>query len=191
MTESHSRAAGIVMTPASIMRRSVAILAGALFVALAAQIAVPLPGNPVPITFQVLAVLLVGGLMGPALGAASLTVYLLLGIAGLPVFAPPGAPGLARLIGPTGGYLLAYPFAAALAGRLVADGRDWGRLAIGLVAATVAIHLGGIAQLTLLTGDLGAAVTLGSVPFLLGDLLKIVIAGLLIRRFAATTRALL
>src|SRR5256714_3890691 len=95
-----------------IIRRVAAVVLGALVVAAAAQVAVPLPGTPVPMTLQPLAVLLVGGMLGPGLGAASLMLYLALGAAGLPVFTPIGLPGVARLIGPTGGYLLSYPFAA-------------------------------------------------------------------------------
>src|SRR5207249_10368368 len=94
------------------LRRGVAVLLGTALVAAAAQIAVPLPGTPVPVTLQPLAVLVVGGLLGAPLGAASLLLYLALGAAGLPVFTPFGVPGLGRLLGPTGGYLLAYPLAA-------------------------------------------------------------------------------
>lgn len=181
----------LTMTPTSVVRRSLAILAGVVLVALGAQAAVPLPGTPVPLTLQVPAVLVVGGLLGPRLGAASMVVYLALGAAGLPVFAPIGVPGVARLFGPTGGYLLAYPLAAALVGLIAADPRHWGRLALGLVAGLVAIHAGGVAQLAILTGDVSAALALGSVPFLLGDLLKLLVAGLIVRRLATPTRALL
>src|SRR5260370_42596656 len=103
--------------------RVVAIVLGALLVAAAAQVSIPLPGTPVPMTLQPLAVLLVGGLLGARLGAASMVLYLTLGIAGLPVFTPT-VPllGIARLLGPTGGYLLAYPVAAWGAGRAVTPG---------------------------------------------------------------------
>jgi biotin transport system substrate-specific component len=88
-----SRTAHLTMTPTAVARRALAILAGALFVALAAQVAIPLPGTPVPVTLQVPAVLIVGGLLGPRLGAASMVVYLALGAAGLPFFAPTGGRG--------------------------------------------------------------------------------------------------
>lgn len=191
MNEIRTQAARLVMTPTGVMRRSIAILAGALLVALSAQAAVPLPGTPVPLTLQVPAVLIVGGLLGPRLGAASLAVYLVFGIAGAPVFAPVGAPGVARILGPTGGYLLALPLAAAVVGRVVGDGRSLGRLALGLVLGVLAIHAGGVAQLLVLTGDAGAALRLGSLPFLLGDLIKILVAGLIVSRFGSSTRALL
>ncbi len=183
--------ARLTMTPTTIVRRSLAILAGVLLVALGAQAAVPLPGTPVPVTLQVPAVLIVGALLGPRLGAASMVLYLAVGAAGAPVFAPAGVPGLARLLGPTGGYLLATPLAAALVGRLVTDPRSWGRLALGLVAGLLAIHTGGVAQLAVLTGDVSVALALGSLPFLLGDVLKLLVAGLIVRRFASTARALL
>jgi len=180
----------VTVTPATILRRALAALAGALLVALSAQAAVPLPGTAVPITLQVPAVLIVGIVLGPRLGALSMVVYLALGVAGLPVFAPAGAPGLARLIGPTGGYLLAFPLAASLVGQLAGDGRHRLRLAAGLVAGLVAIHAGGIAQLAVVTGgDLSAAARLGSLPFLVGDVIKLAVALLLVRRFAPAIRA--
>src|SRR5256714_13643622 len=100
-----------------IIRRVAAVVVGALVVAAAAQAAVPLPGTPVPMTLQPLAVLLVGGLLGGPLGALSMILYLAMGAAGLPVFTPT-VPliGVARLFGPTGGYLLAYPIAAYATG---------------------------------------------------------------------------
>ena len=173
------------------LRRTIAVVAGALFVALSAQLSVLLPGTPVPVTFQVPAVLIVGGLLGPGVGAASLAFYLVLGAAGLPVFAPFGLPGLARLFGPTGGYLLALPLAAAIAGVGARQPRHLGRLALGLVVGALAIHAGGIAQLAILGGDLSVALRLGSVPFLAGDVVKLLVAGLVVGRFSApVSRAL-
>ena len=173
-----------------ILRRVFAVVAGALLVAVGAQVAVPLPGTPVPITFQVPAVLLVGGLLGPRLGAASLVLYLAMGIGGLPVFAPTGPPGLARLVGPTGGYLLAMPLAAGLTGLLAAGGRSLGTVALGVVAGVVVIHLGGVAQLGALGLDMSDALRLGSLPFWASDVLKLTFAGLLIRKFGPQLKAL-
>ncbi len=188
-TTQATQTAPTVFTPARILRRSIAILAGALVVGLAAQFAVPLPGTPVPLTLQVPAVLLVAGLLGPRAGAASMIVYLGLGLAGLPVFAPVGPPGFARLLGPTGGYLLAYPVAAALAGQLMGDTRSWPRLGAALLMGLAAIHLGGTAQLAVLTGDPGNAWRLGSLPFLLLDVVKLLVVALLLRRFTHGFRA--
>lgn len=188
-TTEATRAAQIVFTPAHIVRRSVAILGGALLVGVAAQFAVPLPGTPVPLTLQVPAVLLAAGLLGPRAGAASMVVYLALGLAGVPVFAPVGPPGFARLLGPTGGYLLAYPVAAALTGQIVGNARSWLGLGAALLAGLAAIHAGGTAQLAVLTGDPGNALRLGSLPFLPLDLVKLMVVALLLRRFTATFRA--
>ncbi len=171
------------------LRRSAAVALGAAAVAVAAQVSVPLLGTPVPLTLQPLAVLVVGGLLGPGLGASSLILYLALGAAGLPVFTPFGAPGLARLLGPTGGYLLAYPVAAFAVGRLVGDGRRVGRVALAALAGLLLIHLGGLAQLVLLTGSARLAARLGTFPFLLGDLGKLAIAVLILKSTTPALRA--
>lgn len=170
-------------------RRMVAALLGAALVAAGAQIAVPLPGTPVPMTLQPLAVLLVGGLLGPALGVGSMLAYLALGAAGLPVFTPYGAPGVARLLGPTGGYLLAYPVAAFVVGWVARDGRSVARLALAALAGLLVIHLGGVAQLLVLTGNAGMALQLGTLPFVFGDLLKLGFAVLVLKPTIAPLRA--
>src|SRR5947208_10177796 len=90
----------------------------AAVLAAAAQITMPIPGTPVPITLQPLVVVLAGLMLGPVAGAASMVLYLAAGAAGLPVFAPMGLPGIARFFGPTGGYLFAYPAAAFVTGSL-------------------------------------------------------------------------
>jgi biotin transport system substrate-specific component len=170
-------------------RRGVALVLGAAVVAVAAQVAIPLPGTPVPMTLQPLAVLLVGGLLGPWLGASSLMLYLALGAAGLPVFTPYGLPGIARLLGPTGGYLLAYPVAAFAAGKLAGDGTRWTRLALAVLAGLALIHLGGLSQLVLLTGSAASAVRLGTLPFVVGDLLKLGVAVLILKPTVGPLRA--
>ncbi|MGH7631443.1 MAG: biotin transporter BioY [Gemmatimonadales bacterium] len=171
-----------VTTGTRALRRGLAIVLGAATVALAAQVAVPLPFTPVPMTLQPLAVLVVGGLLGARLGAAALALYIALGALGLPVFTPVGPPGAARLLGPTGGYLLAYPVAAAITGWLGArpTARPAARLLLACAAGMVVIHLGGSAQLAILTGDVSVATRFGLVPFLTGDLLKIGLAALVI-----------
>jgi biotin transport system substrate-specific component len=178
-----------IATSSATARRAAAVVLGAVFVAVAAQIAVPLPGTPVPMTLQPLAVLLVGGVLGPGLGAASLVLYLAMGAAGLPVFTPYGLPGLARLVGATGGYLLAYPVAAFAVGKLVGNGRRWDRVALAVLAGLVLIHLGGAAQLLILSGSATAALRLGTLPFLIGDVLKLAIALVVLRSAVSPIRA--
>jgi len=173
----------------SIGARALAVLGGILLVALGAQAAIPLPGTPVPLTLQGPTVLIVGALLGPGLGAASMALYLLLGAAGLPVFAPTGMPGIARLFGPTGGYLLAFPFAAALVGVIIRDTRSWRRIALGLIVGLATIYAGGIAQLAILGGDMSTALRIGTAPFIIVDLCKLAIAAAVIRSFGPGLRA--
>jgi biotin transport system substrate-specific component len=146
--------------------------------AVASQVAIPIPGTSVPMTLQPLAVVLAGLWLGPRAGAASMVLYLAAGVAGLPVFAPVGAPGMLRLLGPTGGYLLAYPLAAYIAGTVAhrRPGVVWRVIAATLGIAM--IHVGGLAQLTVLTGSVQRAVVLGTLPFLGMDVVKAVLAGI-------------
>src|SRR3954469_25454995 len=92
----------------------------ALMLAAAAQVTMPIPGTPVPFSLQPFVVVLAGLMLGPVAGAAAMALYLAMGAAGIPVFSPvPGLPvGIARFAGPTGGYLIAYPVAAWVAGTL-------------------------------------------------------------------------
>jgi len=169
--------------PATPAVRAVRIAIAALVVAAAAQVAVPLPFTPVPFTLQPLAVLAVGGLLGMGEGFAALVLYLALGLLGLPVFAGGGA-GIVRLIGPTGGYLLAFPLAAAITGAVSSPRGDspapiW-RVLTACVVGMAVIHIGGVAQLALLGGDPAAAFRYGFLPFFTGDLLKIGLAAAVI-----------
>ncbi len=195
MTTSASAAA--VTQPIGV--KVAAALAGALAVAAAAQVAIPIPGSPVPFTLQPLAVLVVGGLLGLRFGALALVMYLTLGAVGLPVFTPYGAPGLARLVGPTGGFLLAYPIAAAIVGWGVSreggksergsltDGPTYRLTALACLTGMAIIFAGGVAQLSILSGR---GLALGLLPFIWTDLVKVLLAALVIRRLAAATRAL-
>ena len=163
----------------AIGRRIIEIGIGALVVAVAAQAAVPVPFTPVPMTLQPLAVLVVGGLLGAAGGLAALTTYLALGLLGLPVFAG-GSSGAVHLIGPTGGYLLAFPLAAAVTGALAGRSASVLRTLLACALGMLVIHAGGVAQLALLGGNPAAAFRMGFVPFFTGDLLKVGLAAALI-----------
>jgi biotin transport system substrate-specific component len=160
-------------------RQVVAIALGALLVTVAAQVEIPVSLTVVPMTLQDLAVLAVGGLLGPAAGAAALVTYLTMGALGLPVFAGGGA-GFPHLLGPTGGYLLAFPLAAAVMGALTGPARRFPRALAAAVVAMAVVHLGGVAQLAVLTGDLDTAIRLGSAPFLGVSALKAGLAAALV-----------
>lgn len=168
---------GIPGAPSLTVRRVVGVLAFAAATAIGAKVSLPIPGTPIPFTFQPFFVLLAGALLGSRLGAASQALYLLAGAAGLPVFAAGG--GIAYLLGPTGGYVLAYPLAAALAGW----GSRRGALALlgGLLAGLAAIYAGGLAWLAIV-GTVTTAVAWGLRPFVLADLAKVLLVMLVAGR---------
>ncbi|HEY1648871.1 MAG TPA: biotin transporter BioY [Terracidiphilus sp.] len=173
------------------LRAAGIVLAGSALAAMTAHVAVPLFFTPVPLTLQPFAVLLLGLLLTPGLAAATFAAYLLEGAAGLPVFAPgPAAPGLAHLFGPTGGYLLAYPLAAALISFLWRrGGRGFAAALVSAAAGDAAILACGGLWLGVLThGLLLHAVTLGVLPFLPGDALKIAAAAALAAGFVRLRR---
>jgi biotin transport system substrate-specific component len=183
-------ASGVSAANARLARRTIAIGLGALIVALAAQFAVPVPFSPVPMTLQPLAVLVVGGILGPAAGVAALVVYIALGAMGFPVFAGGGS-GALHLVGPTGGYLLAFPVAAGITGALVGRGPSVLRVLVACALGMMVIHIGGVAQLALLGGDPELAFRVGFLPFFTGDLLKIGLAALIILAVGSKLRSLL
>jgi biotin transport system substrate-specific component len=173
------------------VRRGITIGLGALLVALSAQVVIPVPFSPVPMTLQPLAVLAVGGLLGAAGGISALLLYIVLGALGLPVFAGGGS-GILRLVGPTGGYLLAFPIAAGVTGALAGRGpRSPLRVLLACALGMVIIHTGGVAQLAFLGGDAALAMRVGFMPFLTGDLLKVGLAAALILAAGPRVRSLL
>jgi biotin transport system substrate-specific component len=175
---------------AQVFRRGIAAGLGALLVALSAQVVVPVPFSPVPMTLQPLAVLIVGGLLGAAAGVSALVLYIALGALGLPVFAGGGS-GFLHLVGPTGGYLLAFPVAAGVTGALSGPRPTPLRVLLACALGMVIIHSGGVAQLALLGGDPSLAMRVGFIPFLTGDLLKVGLAAALILVAGSRVRSLL
>ena len=150
----------------------VRIAAANILLVLCAHIAFPLPGKPVPVTGQTFGVLLVAILLGSRRGAVTLGLYLLEGIAGLPVFQPLGLPGPARFLGPTAGYLLAYPPAAFVTGWIVERGAS-AKLIAALVSGEAIIFVGGCAWLALVTGvGWTNSFRIGALPFLPGEVIK-------------------
>ena len=161
--------------------RIAAVALFAIATAVGARMSVPVPLTPVPITLQTLFVLLSGALLGPALGATAQLAYLTAGIAGIPVFV--GGAGLAYLLGPTGGYLLAFPIAAFAAGVVVDRVPRQGiagaaLLFLALFSTSLIVLLGGASWLGVMTGDYAGAFALGFLPFLAGDLLKVALTTL-------------
>jgi biotin transport system substrate-specific component len=160
-----------------------AVLFVTVLTAIAAQVSIPLPFTPVPFTFQPMVVLVGAAALGSRLGMASQIVYLGLGIAGFPMFAaslllPQGA---ARLLGPTGGYLLAYPFAAFVAGRLAERGFDRRYLTavVAMICGLGVVYAGGILWLAFVAqpaSGVSGAVRVGFTPFIAADLLKLLMA---------------
>jgi biotin transport system substrate-specific component len=151
-----------------------------LLTAMLAQIRIPLPYTPVPLTGQTFGALLAGVALGSRRAFTSQLFYLLAGVAGLPVFAG-GACSLAHLLGPTGGYLLGLPLAAGLLGWWVERGGARGslRLGAGLVLSNLLILTAGVIWLrSALSLPYREAWALGFYPFLLGDVLKIALVGL-------------
>lgn len=159
--------------------------AGVMFMialtAAAAQISFPIPGTAVPFTLQPMIVLLAGAALGSRLGAASQMGYLMLGIIGLPVFAasPLLPQGAARLLGPTGGYLMAYPIAAFVTGLLAERGFDrrFSTAIAAMFAGVAVIYAGGLGWLTAVhVGSVSMAVAAGAAPFLVADVCKAILA---------------
>lgn len=161
--------------------RVAAVVFVAAATAAAAQLSVPLPFTPVPLTLQDTVVLLGGAALGSRLGMAAQLLYLAAGILGLPVFAASAVlpQGMLRLLGPTGGYLLSYPLAAFLAGRLAERGFDrrYATSVLAMIAGLAVIFAFGVTWLALFArpAALGfdAALRAGFYPFLLGDVFKI------------------
>lgn len=172
-------------TPATLARVGAVALAVAATAA-ASQFTVVLPFTAVPFTLTPLVVILAGAMLGSRLGAAAQMAYLAAGIAGLQVFAPSAilSPGAGRLLGPTGGFLLAYPLAAFVSGYLAERGwdRTFLRASVALTAGLLVIYLGGFAMMTRFTPTIGAAFAQGIAPFIVADLVKVAIAATLLPR---------
>jgi biotin transport system substrate-specific component len=163
-----------------VARELALVLGGSLLIALAAQIQIVLPFSPVPVTGQTFAVLLLGALYGSRRGPATVATYITLGILGLPVFAGATA-GMARLLGPTAGYLIGFIVAAFVVGLL--SERGWDRkpwtTAASMIIGNVVIYIVGITWLSRFVGW-EAVLSLGVLPFLAGDALKIALATVLL-----------
>jgi biotin transport system substrate-specific component len=172
-----ARPIALVVLPGSLLWKLVLVLAGSALIALAAQVRIPLPFSPVPVTGQTFAVLLVAAALG-RLGLASVIAYLIEGAIGLPVFAGGGF-GVATIVGPTGGYLIGFALAAALVGSAVE--RGWDRHLVTALAAMllgeVAIYACGLAWLARFALPV-PLLDAGLLPFIPGDMVKLALASL-------------
>lgn len=162
------------------LRHVALIVLGALVILASAQIVIPVPGSPVPVTGQTFGVLLVGGALGFRRGLASVALYVLVGAIGLPFFAE-GKGGVNVILGATGGYLVGFIVAGALVGRLAELG--WDRRMIGAIAAiaigNIVIYLIGVPWLVAVAHyDLGTGIAKGVLPFLVGDAVKLLLAAI-------------
>ena len=158
-------------------RQGAIVIGASLFVALCARVTVPLPFTPVPLTLQNFGVLLVGLLLGSRRGFAALVLYLAEGALGMPVFNPTGLGGVAQLLGLTGGYLIAYPFVAALAGFVFERGRQtFARAAVASLLAEILLFASGLGWLAIYTGSISQAFRYGVYWFLFAEIIKILLA---------------
>jgi len=187
MIESENAMADIILSREQVASHSAAkaflapigiALAASALVALCAHASLPLLFTPVPLSLAPFAVLFLGLLLAPRMAFASLSLYLLEGAIGLPVFSPQGSGGVIQLLGPTGGYLLSYPFAAALAAFLYrAAPRTFTRGMVAAGTASLVILVAGASWLKLLTHmDFRLILAQAIDPFLPGDILKVIAA---------------
>lgn len=181
-----------VLSPAAQARsrRALVIVAASMVVAAAAHVVFPLPFSPVPLSLQPMAVLCAGLLLGPIDGALVLLAYLVEGASGLPVFSPTGPGGVAQLLGPTGGYLLADPLVAFTAGwlarRTTAHLPAFPAALLSCLAATTLLYVCGAAWLEHLAHlPTQALWTVSILPYLPGELVKILVAAGMFRTFQA------
>ncbi|GAB4408851.1 MAG: biotin transporter BioY [Anaerolineae bacterium] len=174
----------VVLPQRRTMHNVILVVLFSLLIGISAQIAIPLPFTPVPITMQTLMVLLTGMLLGSRLGSITVLAYLAEGLAGLPVFAggtsawsPSSIPGVPVLLGPSAGYLVGFVFAAGLVGWLAERGWDrvWWTTALAMVLGNLVIYAFGVGWLSTFLG-VSRAIAAGALPFLIGDAVKIALA---------------
>jgi biotin transport system substrate-specific component len=182
---------GIVTSrPWSLSTQVVLVVSASLFVAVCARVSVPLPFTPVPLTLSNFGVLLVGLTLGSRRGFAALVLYLAEGASGLPVFSIPGLGGIAQLLGPTGGYLFAYPLVAFVAGWIFERGeRTFARAAYASTAAEILLFASGLIWLAVVTHSVAKAFMFGLYWFFFAEIIKVLFAAALSTRLGRGFRA--
>ncbi|HUS18670.1 MAG TPA: biotin transporter BioY [Terriglobales bacterium] len=167
-----------------LLKTGALVVGASLFMALCAHVSVPLIFSPVPITLQPFGILLIGMLLGSRAGAAALVLYLLEGVAGLPVFSPAGPGGILQLLGPTGGFLMASPVAAFVAGNIFESRKTFGGAILSSIAAEAVLFVAGAAWLILVTQvSLANAMTMAVLPYIPGEVLKVAAASAIVARW--------
>jgi biotin transport system substrate-specific component len=175
----------------STLTKNAALVIGAtLLMGILGRFAMPLPFTPVPLTLANFGVLLVGLTLGSRRGFVALTLYLAAGAMGAPVFAPSALSGVAQLLGPTGGYLISYPFVAFLAGWIAEGGqKTFTRYALASVAGEILLFVSGVAWIMiLLHAPLARAANFGLYPFIFAEVIKVLAAAELGRRAKSSPR---
>lgn len=175
----------------STLTKNAALVVGAtLLMGILGRFAMPLPFTPVPLTLANFGVLLVGLTLGSRRGFAALTLYLAAGAMGAPVFAPSALSGVAQLLGPTGGYLISYPFVAFLAGWIAESGpKTFARYALASVAGEILLFVSGVSWImVLLHAPLARAANFGLYPFIFAEVIKVLAAAELGRRAKSSPR---
>src|SRR5436305_7730811 len=158
-------------------RQIAIVVAASLFVTVCARFSLPIPGTPVPLSMQNFAVLLVGLSLGSRRGFIALALYLAEGAAGLPVFAPVGAPGILRFAGPSAGYLIAYPLVAALTGSIFERGKQtFARAISAALLGELLLFACGVSCLYVLTHSLARAIAFGLYWFIFAEVMKVMFA---------------
>jgi biotin transport system substrate-specific component len=186
--------------PWSLATQMAMVVSASLFVAVCARVSVPLPFTPVPLSLSNFGVLLVGLTMGSRRAFTVLVLYLMEGAAGLPVFSHPGLGGVAQLLGPTGGYLWAYPLVAFTAGWIFErtdkerpdqerPDKTFARAAFAGVAAEILLFASGLAWLAVLTHSVTKAFMFGLYWFFFAEIIKVLFAAALSTRFGRGFRA--
>jgi biotin transport system substrate-specific component len=166
-------------------KQAAVVITASLFVALCARVTVPLPFTPVPLTLQNFGVLAVGLLLGSRRGFAALSLYLAEGAFGLPVFSPAilGS-GITHILGPTGGFLMAYPLVAFVAGYIYEhSSRRFGWAALSSLAAEVVLFAGGLSWLAVLTHSVSLAIRYGLYWFVFAEVIKVLMAAAVAARW--------